>query len=164
MSCKFCLVRAGFAGIVLATAFCVSSVSQTFFFPSQGTGWSSWNGGESAPRLADEWRRRAALDADDEKLLQCLTAKEEIAKDLIAGRIGLAEAVARFRATDANHPPRLRHLLPPGDSAEERWARSVLLWVASILDNHPGKEVVLSRLARERNEYLAATCPSSPAG
>jgi hypothetical protein len=78
------------------------------------------------------------LDAELAVVERRAVAKEQIAIDLVAGRLGLLEAAARFRELDTEVPdanPGRSHLSFPGHSDEERYCRQVIYHVQSLLDS-----------------------------
>src|SRR5262245_18024548 len=86
----------------------------------------------SQAQLENAFRKRAELDAAQEKLFDCMQAKEDIARDLVAGRLSVAEAFARFQVADEARPPWLVHDLHglAGASLEERYVTCLLKYVA----------------------------------
>jgi len=84
-----------------------------------------------------------------------LMAKDEIARDLIACKLSLAEAVKRF--DDLPSPPARMHELIRlqfgGASDEESMSRHVIEWACQLLGDQPDK--VAAQRARLENEMRA---------
>jgi hypothetical protein len=105
--------------------------------------------------------------------------KEQLARDLAAGRVSLAEAIRRARALADEESRALPPGLPqgvatgrdvlrgmPGRSEEERCGRNLLRWVAAVLRESPMRAEVVARLERELEELTgkrqASPCSPSP--
>jgi hypothetical protein len=90
-----------------------------------------------------------------------LEAKDEVAREVIAGRMTLAEAAARFRTIDASRPPHLPvHLdVVPGSSDEERICRQVIAYVENNLEGRPDRDAVLARLEADLRRHLEVKKP-----
>lgn len=110
---------------------------------------------------------RASLPADagSKVIADSIQAKCAITQNLVAGRLPFAEAVARFQAIDARKPPHLQIQLPNlrGETIEECYARCVMIYAQSWLEDEPGSEAAVARLETERREYLAGTPEHHPA-
>jgi hypothetical protein len=107
-----------------------------------------WN----LPELREDIRREKEREGKlrrDTGIARC-AAREEVTQDLLAGRLTLPQAAARFRALNAavgpNVPP--LGLWFPGATEEERLCRQVIAWVesASTVPRSPGS----GRTARRR--------------
>jgi hypothetical protein len=98
--------------------------------------------------------------------------KEQLARDLAAGRVSLAEAIRRAQALADEESRALPPGLPegvatgrdvlrgmPGRSEEERCGRNLLRWVAAVLRESPSRPEVVARLEREL-EVLTGKPPS----
>jgi hypothetical protein len=109
--------------------------------------------------LVEEQNRGAELEARDEVVMRCLDGKAEATREVIAGRLTLAEAAARFE--------RLSGMLADGEddlSGPDRSAMydHVIRWVAVALPNDPDRRAqVLGRLQRERTRLEAAEAPAA---
>jgi hypothetical protein len=80
-------------------------------------------------RLEESHRRREELDHRREVLLRRIAAKEQVVAELVAGRLTLLQAAARFRdlkeePPDMADPPGY----PCGCSEGERLCREVMAW------------------------------------
>jgi hypothetical protein len=136
--------------------------------PSGGPG-----GGFLADVLAEAERGRR-LDDLSGACVRRICAKHRLAEEVIAGRLGLRQAAARFR--ELNEQPsaydreRFRALYPGADDGE-RHCREVLAWVADALedDPDPGGADLVTRLEAELQESkrsragrTATPCASPP--
>jgi hypothetical protein len=85
-------------------------------------------------------------------------AKEDVAADVIAGRVRLLDAAALFNTVDAQLNPnslRVRLAQIPGDSDAERECRKVIDAVDYALINEPSaRELIVSRLKAELQNEL----------
>src|SRR5262249_23603605 len=82
---------------------------------------------ESSRDVKQDLERRNAAVIDR------ITAKDQVADEVIAGRLTLVEAAARFRDLNAvppDHPDPYRTTYP-GGSDREKLCRQVISWVAS---------------------------------
>jgi hypothetical protein len=118
------------------------------------------SGGPGAGFLAEvlaEVERGRRLDDLTGAYARRVQAKHRLVADVIAGRLSLLPAAARFR--DLNEQPpvydreRFRALYPGADDGE-RHCREVLAWVADALedDPEPGGTDLLTRLEEELQE------------
>jgi len=89
-----------------------------------------------------------------------ILAKDRIARDLIAGRMSLAEAARRFGALP-HAPAPLREQLRAdyvGASEEECMCRHVIEWACQLTRNQPGEaEALRRRLEEELRANLRPT-------
>ncbi len=130
-----------------------------------------WSGGPGDGFLADvlaEAERGSRLDELSGAYARRIFAKHGLVEDVIAGRLSLRQAAARFR--DLNEQPpafdRERFLsLYPGADDDERHCREVLAWV---LDQSQGNldTDLAARLETELQAVLdrAGAAPLSPGG
>jgi hypothetical protein len=107
--------------------------------------------------LEEEQQRAELLEADHVLLNRSMRATERIREDLVAGRLTLRQAAAALVALNAARPARLRIRTEyfPGDTEEERFARSTVERVGRSLAADPGGAAVMARLEGELKEYLA---------
>jgi len=94
----------------------------------------NWNGSQDSSHscLQEQQRLSRELDTRLADVAQRNAAKEAIAEEVIAGRMGLFEAAAHYRALDAQQPNfniEAFRLFVSGNSDEERYCRSVLVRV-----------------------------------
>jgi len=125
-----------------------------------------WNGGQS-PSLAEESGREAELQQSFEALRRQRQAKRQVAREVMAQRRSLAQAIEQFQALDRDWPEgRLRFQTPQdfGMSEYEWDGRSVIYFVQQVLADRPGEAAkVVSRLEKELHELLAARKKHHPA-
>jgi hypothetical protein len=126
-----------------------------------------WDSAKSAS-LAEAIGRNEQLDQRKEAMRRHQEAKERVAKEVIARRQSLAEAIEQFRALDRQWPDcRPRPQTPEhfGMSEDEWDGRSVLDQVRQVLSGRPDEAAVADRLEKELQEVLADRNkrPSAPA-
>jgi hypothetical protein len=108
----------------------------------------SWDWPKSLRQYHAASERDEELARQDRFALERIKAKDAIARDLIAGRLSLAEAAARFG--ELPHPPQqmrelLRHYQGAG-SDEENMRQHVLDWACLLLEEEPAQAEALRRL------------------
>src|SRR6267142_300614 len=103
-------VRAGLVCVLLGAALYGRRFSQAVvaFQSMDAIPWNS---------LEDECPTSTAGDPAFGIIRENIQAKEATARDLVAERLSLAEAIARFRALDSRRPPHLPIRLPDESSA-----------------------------------------------
>jgi hypothetical protein len=125
----------------------------------------------SGPRLAwgtleDEKQRERDLDARQEALFRCMEAKNQLVREVIAGRLSLLEGAARLRELCRSTPgviEDLRRRAWLGDTDEERACRDIIARAQSLLDDEPEKaQEVARRLDAELREWLRGSTPALP--
>jgi hypothetical protein len=120
----------------------------------------SGSSSESWGVLRRERERTAELERGRQIALRRVEIKTEVATELIAGRLTLFEAAARFR--DLKDPPKaywsLLRRAYPGKSDAECICRSTIDWTVNVaLDQpcgEPGAAAVRSRLEGELRAHL----------
>jgi hypothetical protein len=89
--------------------------------------------------------------------IQRVLAKNQIARDVIAGRMGVVEAAARVRAMPCP-PPRMWEMLRivhGGASDEETMCRHMVCWTCQLVDDDPARtEALRTRLETEMQAHL----------
>jgi hypothetical protein len=105
-----------------------------------------------------EGQRLAALEDGREEVLRRIDLKEQLAGEVIDGRLGLLGAAARFRdLTPATSPARhyLRFVYEGADD-DERFCRAVIAWVRRLLkERRPAEaERGVARLEAELEEHV----------
>jgi hypothetical protein len=109
-------------------------------------------------KISQESEREGRLDGVLEVTDRRIAAKDEVTRDLIAGRLRLIEAAGRFRALDADASEGYRegwHRLAEGASDEVRYCRQVLNYVALLLKDRPdGGAPLRGRLEAELRHHL----------
>jgi hypothetical protein len=124
---------------------------------ADGTGLDWW----SLPELQEEIRRGKERDAELDRgsgITRC-AARERVTQELLAGRLTLPQAAARFRplnaSAGANVPP--LELWFAGATEEERLCRQVIAWAeaAGTVPGSPGSgRTTRRRLEAELNALL----------
>ena len=108
--------------------------------------------------MADELTRREHLKQLHEASYRRHETKWQIAQEVIAGRRGLTEAIAQFRALDRQWPENFP-IQPPEDfgMSEDEWdGWNVIDFVRQILADHPDEAAaVADRLEKELQQLLA---------
>src|SRR5262245_11436141 len=109
-----------------------------------------------APPTVAEPDENAAVDeveAARAEMLRRVGAKRQAAEDVLAGRLTLAEAAARFRAIRAEVRQRYREAvgpLPPDACDEEVFCREVIDYARDVLRDRPDEaKEALARLEQE---------------
>jgi hypothetical protein len=107
-----------------------------------------------------------APDPDVKRIRQRLLHKKELAREVIAGRLTLLQAAARFRDLD-RQPPRFYwsafQVGYPGATDEERHCREVIRYVRMGLLDQPAKRTDLAdHLETELQDLLKQRKPSLP--
>jgi hypothetical protein len=130
-----------------------------FFRPDalSDVGLDFWRLPEYQEALWRERHRERRLNALDQVIRARIDAKHEVAADLIADRITLAQATSRFRSLCLEPLNVLECICPyeRGATQQERLCRHVIFWVASRLADHPEAEKQLTlRLEGQLQEYL----------
>lgn len=103
--------------------------------------------------LHEERARKRELDTHSRAMFRCLVEKDEIARQVCAGRLDLLEAAARFRdlqnAVPSYHWAEFR-ACRPGDTDEEKLCVAVLdLVTVFAADLSSGGAALLDRLGAE---------------
>jgi hypothetical protein len=117
--------------------------------------------------LSAEVARNEQLDQQEAALRHRREAKAQVAKEVIAGRRNLAEAIERFRALDREWPENHRGPRTPEDfgMSEDEWdGRNVLDHVRRVLADRPDEAAaVAGRLEKELRQLLAERKKRPPA-
>jgi hypothetical protein len=101
----------------------------------------------------------AALEAWRAGLMRRTVVGEEIARELAAGCIDLAEAAARYRDLYRGMPPsqwRMFRRIYPGASDEERFCRALVRELEVALPDGDDKDVLLASLRADLEGRLAS--------
>jgi hypothetical protein len=149
---------AAFLGLVLLGAYLL-------FPPGRSSGNGDDPGSTDGPRAYAAMLQRATeLDQSLRARQRRLRAQDQIAHELVAGRITLAEATRRFGELP-NAPEKFYELLSlgfPGNSDQERLGRLVISWACSVLEKQPDQAAFLCwRLETELADLgtVSATIP-----
>jgi len=128
--------------VLLITGGCALSPD---LFVDLGLDW--WNWPNSLRQHEADSERAEELTRQGQFVLEQIKAKNEIARDLIAGRLSLAEASARF--SELPHPPlrmrELRQIYHGAASDEEIMRQHVLDWACQLLEEEPARAEALRR-------------------
>ena len=125
-----------------------------------------WDLTDCRQELEEAQARGEQLAEEDGRLYARILARAAVTDDLIAGRLTLAEGIARFRAAGPARrplPPRPFDRLP-GLLDEEREGRRLLKHVAAELEARNADRTVLVRLERDLEEHLARGRVGGPDG
>jgi hypothetical protein len=131
-----------------------------------------WERGRLSP-LGSSWgsASRESLDEDpvDRELQRSqerILAKHAVVGDLLARRLTLRQAAARFGELDASMPESLQAVWRkycPGNTDEERYCWTVLRYVAWEVHDDPVRAQALRRrLEAELPEHLRRRLPAGP--
>jgi hypothetical protein len=108
--------------------------------------------------LARLEQENAELDRVSAMLLRIQHSKAEVTSDVIAGRVSLPAAAARFRASTAELPAPRRGKLEDiyaGSSDGERECRRVIAFIRAALSGEPARrDLVVARLESELRDCL----------
>jgi hypothetical protein len=117
--------------------------------------------------IVTEIARKEELDQREDAIRRRRQAKEQVAKEVIARRNSLAEAIELFRALDQDWPENHSGPRTPEDfgvSPDEWDGRAVLDSVRLVLDGRPDDAAaVASRLEKELQQLLADRKKRRPA-
>ncbi len=126
-----------------------------------------WNVPALKARLAQDQRAAAELDARDDRVMRRIAVKEVLIADVVAGKVGLIEAAAQFRAMNAGshgYAVVIRSLYP-NMSDDERVCRNVIDYVQSYVEGDEDGRALIHRLTEDLNQLKAAgrlTIPGPP--
>jgi hypothetical protein len=117
-----------------------------------------------SPPISKE--RQEQLDQFADAFRHRREAKWQMAKEVIAGRLSLADAMERFHVLDQGLPPDLVLTPEAFEMSEDEWdGHGVIFYVRLFLKIPRGEEnPVVSRLEKELQELLAdrKTRPAAP--
>jgi hypothetical protein len=117
-----------------------------------------WPVGDLDGGIVRNLRYHAELDARSAVVRRRIAAKKALVEELIAGRVGLAEVAAYFRALNADQPVYAAVILAhwPGDSDDEKYCRNVICHVESALVRDARRGPVVRRLTDELDRMISA--------
>jgi hypothetical protein len=103
------------------------------------------------------------LTVVDDVIRQRIEAKEAVVRELIAGRVTLPEATARFMALNQSHPEYLRMIREnyPGSSDEEKTARNVIDYSLGRTDDRGERDRLGRRLNAELRTLVNGQTPAA---
>jgi hypothetical protein len=116
-----------------------------------------WRLPEYQEALVREDRRKADLEALFQTVLDHSGTKSAVGRELVAGRMTLAEATERFRELFSHSPGALDavYLSEQGRTKAERLCRHTIRWVQSTLNDRPAEaREVGRRLEAQLDAYL----------
>jgi hypothetical protein len=138
----------------------------TYAYPDwpADTGLDVWNVPSLRAEIELRQQQHNELDAEFRQTEQRMAHKAEIALDLIDGHITLREAIAAFRAANANNRffPTVMRLRYPHASDDELQARNALDTAAGLLDLHPRRDEILARLNTELDVIAVSDASKMP--
>ncbi len=109
-------------------------------------------------QIARDTQRRAELEEENQGVLRRVDEKQAVSREVLAGRLTLVEAAARFRTVNTAYPESMSYLrnLCSGGSDEERLCRQVIGWVEGEGSGGDRAEThrVVARLEAELQELL----------
>ena len=120
---------------------------------AMSAGLDVWNMPALREQVAASVERDRELEAEDCQVFRHIEVKEQLVRELIAGRIALADATMQFSLLDQDYPEYMIVIrqVHPGATDFEKMARNVLVYAVSRLENEPAlrRIVVLARLDAE---------------
>jgi hypothetical protein len=101
--------------------------------------------------------RSEELEHLRDQAIRRVHTKDQIARDLIAGRIGVVEAATRYG--DLPYPPprmwEMLRMVHGGASDEETMCRHIISWTCQLVDDEPARtEALRTRLESEMQAHL----------
>jgi hypothetical protein len=116
--------------------------------------------------LEGEQARQRDLEERAEAVFASIQAKQQVVRDIIAGRLSLRDGVARFRLIALSSPDYNRELFYrhfTGASEEDRYGRAVIAEAEAQLSDQPDQaRVVVRRLEAELNGLLSHQAAQPP--
>jgi hypothetical protein len=115
-------------------------------------------------KVLSQERRAEALRGQKEAIFTRAEARQQVIDELIAGRMTLKQAVARFGELNAMEPEQMTVVREtfPGDSDEERLCRQVLGQVQVELQGRTSEaDTILPRLEAEMHEQFGQHSPGA---
>jgi hypothetical protein len=115
-----------------------------------------WNVPALKARLAEDHQLASKLSDRDDKVMRRIAVKETIIEDLVAGRIGLLDAAAEFRALNAGRHAYVVVIrsLYPNMSDEERMCRNVISYVESFVEGDEDGRALIHRLNEDLHHIV----------
>jgi hypothetical protein len=149
----FPLTRCALAVLVLLGALAVLSGVRPQWTAALGLEWGDLPG--LVKILVNEHRREEAIMRRAEVVARRVADKSEVTIDLVAGRITLLEATARFRKVDKDTGAYVKYPtdLYPGATEEERLCRQVIAWAGYERGGTAG-DALVPRLNEELRQHL----------
>jgi hypothetical protein len=119
---------------------------------------------EALRGILTEVRRAEELNAREEVSFRSFRGKQAVTRELVAGRLTLAEAVEQFRDLTRAHEGAMKELLAayPTSTEDEAVCQSLLTWVRTETRRDPCRRAaLLARLEAEMRQHLCH--PGGPA-
>jgi hypothetical protein len=140
----------------------------SYLFPGLAAGFDPGSLSELLRKMQEEGLRSDQLDAEGEAALARLAAKQEAVEAVIAGRLTVAEAAARFRSLDEAWPKFKRDEFrrsQPGATDDERYRNAVVEYVRQVLQDRSGagRDVLLAPDSESAALLHASSCTPQPA-
>jgi hypothetical protein len=112
-------------------------------------------------QLAADEQLGAELEDKSAALHRANETKQDVAREVLAGRLTLSHAVACYRDIHEHLPLAWETIRKhyPGNTDKERWCLNVLSWVKSEAGDQPDQLEALARLDVESRRYLKETSP-----
>jgi hypothetical protein len=107
-------------------------------------------------QIAAEEQLGAELQDISAALHRANDTKQDVAREVLAGRLTLAQAVDCYREIHEHLPISWASMRKhyPGDTDQERWCRNVFSWVQSETGDQPDQRAALAKLDLEMQRYL----------
>lgn len=123
-----------------------------------------WSVAQARAEIAEATATDRALAERDDTILRRIAIKEALVTELIAGRLTLAEAAARFLELHEDEPGHLAVLRSsvPGDTDLERSARNVIDYVGERVPDQTHRSDLCSRLEADLARLHDADRPAVP--
>jgi hypothetical protein len=148
-------MRSAWTGLVCLGMACLILVGALFLGPEEVTGLGL---AQLSLKYQEQASRQQRLEDQDQAVLKCIEAKHTILAEVVAGRLTLAEAAARFQAIDARNPcfrETTFHESHPGLSDAECYGHAVRSAVLELLADRPDQaREVSQRLEAELSQLL----------
>lgn len=154
------LTRLSLCAVVAAGLLIGSATVAPDYFTAAGLDF--WSLPELHEQLARGQVRQAEMSLLNASVTERIAQKERLAYELIAGRVTLFQAAARFRAVNQQHPETMQDMRKafPGGSDEEKLCRQVIAWAQVLLTHSTPpsqREARIGQLEAELEEQLTRT-------
>jgi hypothetical protein len=130
---------------------------------ARSVGLDVWNASALAREHQEAIEQQRELNVVAAAIYQRIEAKEAIVRELVAGRMTLADATARFKALNAMDQDALRVIREtfPGSSDEEKTARNVIEYTLGRADAPAARARLDRRLKAEFQALFTAPPPAA---
>jgi hypothetical protein len=126
------------------------------------SGWAT-----SLGNFGYELERQEQLKRQLHEIQTAMQLKSELCRDLIAGRVSLAQTTRRFCELAGRPREEFLELIRrefPGETEEETLCRHVIAWVCNRLDDDPVKQDAVRRRLEAEMQELLRTLPGAERG